>query len=59
MTEAPDPKVALAMIISEASSRLTGYKPSKALCDEFADRVLQEARDNGHEIQFQTVTIKQ
>lgn len=59
MAEAPDPKVALTMIFYEGTARLTGYKPSKELCEEFADRVLQEARDHGHEIRFQAVTLKQ
>lgn len=56
--ETPEPKVVLGMILSEGCKRVTGFTPSKEVCDKFADRVLEEARDSGHEIQFQSVSIK-
>lgn len=56
--ETPEPRVVLGMILSEGCKRVTGFTPSKEVCDEFAARVLEEARDSGHEIQFQSVSIK-
>lgn len=57
--ETPEPKVVLGIILSEGCKRVTGFTPSKELCNEFADRVLQQARESGHEIQFQELTFKQ
>lgn len=39
----PEPKAMLGMVLSEAVFRLTGFGPSKALCDEFAERVIEQA----------------
>jgi hypothetical protein len=46
----PEPKVLLGMILSEAVFRLTGFGPSRGLCDEFAERVLAQAETVGHPI---------
>lgn len=32
--------------------RIVGFGPSKQLCEEFADRVMQQAREAGHDIVF-------
>lgn len=42
-----NPNERLAMMLSEMMLLFTGFGPSKEICDEFADKVLQEARQVG------------
>ncbi len=40
----------LGMMFSEAVFRVTGFGPSRTLCDEFAGRVIAEAESVNHRI---------
>lgn len=46
---------AFGMVLAEVVLRASGYEPSTQVCNEFAGRIMAEARQAGDEIQVFTV----
>jgi len=43
----------LAMLLSEACLRFTGFGPSKILCEEFAEKITEQARSMNVSLDWQ------
>ena len=43
------------MMVSQTVLVATNFGPSKALCDEFVDRVIEQAKEVGVEIEMEAV----